>query len=97
MLFEYLAESYYHLGLTKDCMRTVELGKEIHPWSEKLNMLEAQMQFDRGDYDVALEKCLKIVENNSKYYNIVPLLIACYEKTGDMDMALKLKRKYDIR
>ena len=97
ILFEYLAESYYHLGRTKDCIRTVELGKEIHPWCEKLNMLEAQIEFDRGDYDVALEKCLKIVENNSKYYIIVPLLIACYEKTGDMDMALKLKRKYDIR
>jgi len=60
-------------------------------------MIEAQLEFDRGDYEAALERCIKIVENNSKYFNIVPLLIECYEKTGALEMAQKLKRKYNIR
>ena len=57
-------------------------------------MIEAQLDYDSGNFNVALNKCLKIVENNSKYYNIAPLLIACYEKTGNQEMADKLKKKY---
>ncbi|MFC2098735.1 phospholipid carrier-dependent glycosyltransferase [Bacteroidota bacterium] len=97
LLYEYLAESYYHMGKIEECVRTIGLGKQINPLNEKLNMIEAQLDFDRGDYTAALEICLFIVENNGKYYNIVPLLIACYEKTGDMDMAMKLKKRFDIR
>jgi lipopolysaccharide biosynthesis regulator YciM len=96
ILFEYLAESYYRLGQAEDCLRIIEQGKGLHPWSEKLNMLEAQMDYDRGDFKSALEKTLKVLKNNNKYINIVPLLIACYEKTGQEGKALELKRKFDI-
>jgi tetratricopeptide (TPR) repeat protein len=96
ILFEYLAESYYRLGQTEDCLRIIEEGKNLHPWSEKLNMLEAQLDYDRGAYGIALEKTLEIVKNNNKYTNIVPLLAACYEKTGQEEKALELKRKFDL-
>ncbi len=59
-------------------------------------MLEAQLDFDRGAYTLALEKTLKILKNNNKYGNIVPLLVACYEKTGEEEKALELKRKFDL-
>ncbi|MCP4313830.1 MAG: hypothetical protein GY790_21460 [Bacteroidetes bacterium] len=96
ILFEYLAESYYRLGQTDDCRRIIEQGKALHPWSEKLNMLDAQIDYDRGDFKSALEKTLKVLKNNNKYINIVPLLIACYEKTGQEGKALELKRKFDL-
>lgn len=96
ILFEYLADSYYQLGQTEDCMRIIELGKKLHPWSEKLNMIEAQLDYDRGAYGIALEKTLQIVKNNNKYINIVPLLVACYEKNGEEEKALELKRKFDL-
>jgi tetratricopeptide (TPR) repeat protein len=96
ILFEYLAESYYRLGQAEDCLRIIEQGKALHPWSEKLNMLEAQMDYDRGNFKSALENTLKVLKNNNKYVNIVPLLIACYEKTGQEGKALELKRKFDL-
>ncbi len=96
VLFEYLAESYYRLGQKEDCLRIIEQGRNSHPWSEKLNMLEAQLDFDGGAYVLALEKTLKILRYNNKYRNIVPLLVACYEKTGETEKALELKRKFDL-
>ena len=80
LLYEYLAESYYHLNLPEDCRQMIELGKEVHSTSERLGMIEAQLEYDAGDYQSALKRCLAIVNNNSKYAEIVPLLIACYEK-----------------
>ena len=96
VLFEYLAESYYRLGKREECLRVIALGKNFHPWSEKLNMLEAQLDFDGGDYKLALEKTLQILKFNNKYSNIVPLLVACYEKTGEAEKALELKRRFDL-
>ena len=96
VLFEYLAESYYRLGQREDCLRIIELGKYSHPWSEKLNMLEAQLDFDGGAYALALEKTLQILKYNNKYRNIVPLLVECYEKTGETEKALELKRRFDL-
>ena len=96
VLFEYLAESYYRLGQKEDCLRVIAMGKNYHPWSEKLNMLEAQLDFDAGAYDLALEKTLQILKYNNKYRNIVPLLVACYEKTGEAEKALELKRRFDL-
>lgn len=95
MLFEYLAECYYYLGDTTNCESIIKEAKELHPWSEKINMIEAQMLYDRGHYENALEKCLSIVKNNNKYYNIVPLLISCYEKTGDSKKADYYRKKLE--
>ena len=92
-LWEYLAESYYFSGDTLQCNNSIEQGLALHPWSERLNMIVAQKEFDRGNYQEALEKCLEIVDGNSKYYNIVPLLAACYEKTGDIETAARLREK----
>ena len=96
LLYEYLAESYYHLSLLEDCRHMIELGKEVYSMSERLNMIQAQLEFDAGDYQAALKTCLGIVQSNSKYTDIVPLLIACYEKTGNEEMVLRLKRKYKL-
>lgn len=92
-LFEYLAESYYKTGKIGDCISTINKCKELHPWSERINMIEAQIDYDNGLYEEALNKCLQIVRSNSKYYNIVPLLAACYDKTGDAEKAALLRNK----
>ena len=96
VLFEYLADSYYRLGQSEDCLRIVELGKKTNPRSEKLNMLEAQLDYDRGAYGLALEKTLQILKFNNKYSNIVPLLVACYERTGETEKAQELRSKFDL-
>jgi len=92
-LFEILAESFYMLEYIDECIKTIGEGKALHPWNERINMIEAQIDFDNGRYEEALEKCLFIVKNNSKYYNIASLLASCYEKTGDTEAALKLRNK----
>jgi len=93
VLFEYLAECYYKRGDTLASERIIRQASKLHPWSEKINMIEAQMEYDRGHYENALKKCLSIVEDNNKYYNIVPLLISCYEKTGDFKKADFFRKK----
>lgn len=87
VLYEYKAECLYNAGDTISCQTFINSAKEIHPWSERINMIDAQLDYDAGKYEDALNKCLKIVDNNNKYYNIVPILISCYEKLGNLSMA----------
>lgn len=98
ILFEYLAQCYYNSDDTLAFKKIIRQASALHPWSEKINMLEAQMEYDRGHYEYALGKCLSVLKDNNKYYNIVPLLISCYEKTGDFKKAdyyrKKLKQKH---
>ncbi|MCA1810083.1 MAG: tetratricopeptide repeat protein, partial [Lentisphaerae bacterium] len=94
VLYEYLGECYYNRNDTLITQRFIEKAKSLHPWSEKINMIDAQLDYDRGNYEVALKKCLNIVENNNKYHNIVPLLISCYEKTGNSKMADFYRAKF---
>ncbi len=96
VLYEYLAASYYYLMRKEDCLATIKQGRKIHPRSDRLNMIAAQLEYDSGDYNAALQVCLEIIDYNSKYIDIVPLLIACYEKTGDEKMALRLRKKYNL-
>lgn len=93
LLYEYLAESLYNSGDTISCQTFVDSTKEIHPWSEKINMIDAKLDYDAGRYETALKKCLNILEDNSNYYVILPVLISCYEKTGNLSMARYYQEK----
>lgn len=87
VLYEYKAACLYNSGDTIACQIFINSSKEIHPWSEKINMIDAQLDYDAGKYEDALNKSLMILDNNNKYYNIVPLLISCYEKLGNLKKA----------
>ena len=97
LLHEKLVRCYYEMGMTEACEEAILRSFDLNPEADVPKLYEAQLAFDRGQYEIAMEKCLLILENNSKFTPVVPLLIASSRKTGNDELAEKLEQKYSIK
>lgn len=97
LLYEKMVRCYYEMGKTRECEEAIQRSFELNPEADVPSLYEAQLAFDRGQYEKAMEKCLKILGNNSKFMPVIPLLIASSRKTGNDELAEKLERKYSTK
>jgi tetratricopeptide (TPR) repeat protein len=71
----------------------LESGFKIYPDYEPLLHLEAQMEFDKGNFKKSKNLCLKLLKLNSKYIKIVVLLSDCLDELGEHDLANQYRDK----
>ena len=79
-LFVNLANSKLALGEYAQVDDLLEQGRAIHPYYEPLYLIEAQMLFDKEQYENSLEVLNELIEINPRYKNAAPLLKKVKEK-----------------
>lgn len=95
-ILAYLGESFLVLNNLDEVQDILGIGEKMNPYYEPFFMLRARCAIKKGNYAQGLEVLQSLIKVNPRYFQALPFLIDCYEKTGDTIKANQLKNYSDV-
>lgn len=92
-IWEALADSYYRAGDAVNAEKAALKASEVDPFSIKPSLLAGKVEFERGDYNKALEYARKAISKNEKNSSAITFLANILMKKGEKTQALAALEK----